>query len=151
MIAFTIPGQPQGKGRPRIGRVGLHARLFTPAKTVSYEGLVAHSASMAMAGRPMLDVAVAVRLWIDCQIPASWSHKKQRQALAGELYPATKPDIDNVVKAVFDGLNGTLWRDDVLVVDCRVRKRYAATPGVRVEVLAIDQALAERQPELAAV
>ena len=41
-----------------------------------------------------------------------------------------------MVKAIFDGLNGVLWRDDVLVVDLRVRKRYAATPCVRVEVWA---------------
>lgn len=149
-VSFTIPGPAIGKGRPRVGKIGGHARLFTPHKTVSYEGLVAHSAMVAMHGRPVFETALAVNLFLDCQVPASWSQKKQRQALAGELYPSTKPDIDNVVKAVFDGLNGVLWRDDVLVVECRVRKRYAATPCVRVEVWAIDQALAERQPELTA-
>lgn len=40
-INFHIPGQPVGKGRPRIGKVGAHARMFTPAKTVSYESTVA--------------------------------------------------------------------------------------------------------------
>ena len=30
-IHFHIPGQPAGKGRPRIGKVGAHARMFTPA------------------------------------------------------------------------------------------------------------------------
>ena len=149
-VSFTIPGPAIGKGRPRVGKIGGHARLFTPQKTVNYESLVAHSAMVAMDGRPMFDCAVMCTLMIECAIPASWSGKKQRQALAGELYPSTKPDIDNVVKAVFDGLNGVLWRDDVLVVECRVRKRYAATPCVRVEVWAIDQALAERQPELTA-
>jgi Holliday junction resolvase RusA-like endonuclease len=68
-------------------------------------------------------------------------------ALAGEVLPTTKPDADNVVKAVFDGLNGVLWRDDVLVVDLRVRKRYAATPCVRVEVWALDEPV---QREIAA-
>ena len=50
-IVFTVPGEPQGKGRPRIGRVGQHARMFTPAKTVAYEGLVALAAQEAMQGR----------------------------------------------------------------------------------------------------
>jgi len=63
------------------------------------------------------------------------------------VLPTTKPDADNVVKAVFDGLNGVLWRDDVLVVDLRVRKRYAATPCVRVEVWALDEPV---QREIAA-
>ncbi|MCR3862758.1 RusA family crossover junction endodeoxyribonuclease, partial [Pseudomonas aeruginosa] len=25
-VMFTVPGEPVGKGRPRIGRVGAHAR-----------------------------------------------------------------------------------------------------------------------------
>ncbi|HFX1196683.1 TPA: RusA family crossover junction endodeoxyribonuclease, partial [Pseudomonas aeruginosa] len=29
-VMFTVPGEPVGKGRPRIGRVGAHARMFTP-------------------------------------------------------------------------------------------------------------------------
>ena len=41
LISFTVPGNPQGKQRPRIGKVGPHARMFTPAKTVSYESTVA--------------------------------------------------------------------------------------------------------------
>lgn len=41
MIEFVVPGSPQGKGRPRIGRVAGHARMFTPPKTVAYEGSIA--------------------------------------------------------------------------------------------------------------
>lgn len=143
MIAFTIPGQPQGKGRPRIGKIGQHARMFTPAKTVAYEGLVAHAAQQALAGAGLMDGPVAVNLFLDCQVPASWSGKKQRAALAGEHWPTTKPDADNVVKAVFDGCNGVLWRDDVQVVQLRVVKRYAATPCVRCEAWSLVQPLAE--------
>lgn len=131
MIAFTVPGQPQGKGRPRVGKVGAHARLYTPAKTVQYESLVAHEAHCAMAGQPMLEGPVCVQLAIECQVPASWSQRKQAAALAGEVVPTTKPDIDNVVKAVFDGCNGVLWRDDVQVVNVSVSKRYSPTPRVR--------------------
>lgn len=138
-IAFVVPGAPQGKGRPRIGKIGPHARMFTPQKTVAYEGLIAHAAQTAMAGRPLLDGAVEVAMPIECAVPASWSQKKQRQALAGELLPTTKPDVDNVCKAVFDGLNGVLWRDDVLVVDLRVRKRYTAVPCVRVSVRPVSE------------
>ena len=134
VVMFTVPGQPIGKGRPRIGKVGQHARMFTPAKTASYEGLVAHAAQVAMAGRPLLEVPVTVAMRIECQVPASWSAKKQRMALAGEIRPGTKPDADNVIKAIFDGLNAVLWRDDALVCELHMRKLYAAVPCVRVEV-----------------
>ena len=134
MITFTVPGVPQGKGRPRVGTISGRARVFTPAKTVAYENLIAHAAQQAMAGRPLIDGPVSCAIAIDAPIPASWSKRKQAAALAGELMPTTKPDLDNVVKAIFDGLNNVLWRDDVLVVDLAVRKRYSATPCVRVEV-----------------
>lgn len=139
MITFIVPGAPTSKGRPKIVKIGGFSRMATPQKTVAYEGLVAHAAQQAMQGRPLFDAAVGVNLFIAAAVPPSWSGKKQRMALAGEVLPTTKPDADNVVKAIFDGLNGVLWRDDVLVVDLRVRKRYAATPCVRVEVWALGQ------------
>ena len=136
-VAFSVPGEPQGKGRARVGSINGHARMFTPAKTVAYEGLVAHAAQQALAGRPLLDGPLCCDLTIHCAVPQSWSGKKQRTALAGEVLPTTKPDADNVIKAIFDGCNGVLWRDDVLVVELAVRKRYAATPGVYVKVWAL--------------
>jgi Holliday junction resolvase RusA-like endonuclease len=134
VIAFTIPGEPQGKGRPRVGRIADHASMFTPAKTAAYEGLIAHAAQQAMAGAAPVECACAVQVSITVSVPRSWSKKKAAAALLGEVYPTTKPDTDNVVKAVFDGMNGVVWRDDVQAVDLAVRKRYGATPGVFVRV-----------------
>ena len=133
MLSFTVPGQPQGKGRARIGKVGPHARMFTPAKTVSYESLVSHAAHQAMGGGALIDQAVHVFMLITCQVPASWSKKKQASALLQQIRPTTKPDIDNVEKAIFDGCNGVVWRDDVCVVAVTKEKRYGATPSVFVK------------------
>ena len=134
MIEFTIPGEPQGKGRARVGTIGGHARMFTPAKTVAYEGLIAHAAALAMAGRPPLSEPVRLDVDIVCTVPASWSAKKRTQALAGAIRPAKKPDADNVVKAVCDGMNGVVWVDDVQAVEGGWRKVYGPTPGVSVRV-----------------
>ena len=136
-IEFFVPGQPQGKGRPRVGIAGPRgARLFTPPKTVAYEGLIALAAAQAMAGAPMFEGPVAAYIEIRCQIPASWSAKKREQALAGLIRPTTKPDADNVVKAAFDGCNGVTFRDDVQVVGLVVAKKYAETPGLFVRLQA---------------
>ncbi len=139
MIAFTIPGEPQGKGRARAAMRkknggGTYIAQITPDKTVAYEGLIAHAAQQAMAGAAPLDCPCAVQVSITVTVPASWSKKKQAAALLGEVLPTKKPDADNVVKAVFDGMNGVVWRDDVQAVDLAVRKRYGATPGVFVRV-----------------
>lgn len=146
-VTFTIPGPPQGKGRPRIGKVGAHARMFTPAKTVAYESMISVIAQTAMAGRPLLEGPVRLSLLLHCQIPASWSQKKQRLALEGGVYPTTKPDADNVLKAVCDGCNGVLWKDDVQAVDIVLTKRYAALPCVQVRVQPVEVAA---QQEMAA-
>ena len=134
MISFTVPGPVIGKGRPRVTTIGGFARMYTPKKTASYEGLVAQVAQAAMAGAPLLDGPVRVELMIRCAVPASWSQKKQRMALAGELIPTTKPDADNVLKAICDGCNGVVWRDDVQASDGAWRKRYSQTPGVVVTI-----------------
>lgn len=138
-VEFTVPGQPQGKGRPIAGRsFAGHTTLRTPEKTLAYEGLVAFYAQQAMAGRTLIEGPVCISMTLACQIPASWSGRKQRQAQAGEIRPTTKPDTDNTVKAVFDALNGVVWKDDVQVCELNVSKIYCPTPGVSVYVKAID-------------
>ena len=137
-IHFHIPGQPVGKGRPRIGRVAGHARMFTPEKTVSYESTVALFAAQAMAGRPLLTGPVNLQMRVDFAIPTSWSQKKQRQAEAGMVFPTVKPDADNVAKAICDAINGVVWKDDVQVVDLTVRKRYSMVPGVAVRIEPVE-------------
>jgi Holliday junction resolvase RusA-like endonuclease len=136
-ILIHIPGAPIGKQRPIAGRsFAGHTTLRTPKKTLNYEALVALAGQQAMAGRPLIETACEVEMHIAVPIPASWSKKKRAEALAWTLLPTTKPDIDNVEKAIFDGLNGVVWKDDVQVVSVTKRKRYSDTPGVAVTVRA---------------
>lgn len=134
MIELIVPGVPVGKGRPRAATRGKHVTLYTPEKTATYEGTVALAGHQAMAGRVPLAGPVSVTMGIYLPVPASWSQKKQQAALRGQELPAKKPDSDNVVKAVFDALNGVVWVDDVQVVDLVLRKRYAEIPGVHMVV-----------------
>ena len=147
-IAFTVPGEPQGKGRARVGTIGGHARMFTPAKTVAYEGLIAHAAQQAMRGAPPLECDCRLEVDIVCSVPASWSNRKRQQALAGFIRPAKKPDADNVVKAVCDGMNGVVWKDDVQAIEGSWRKTYGHTPGLHVRV-AVVPGISAMQAELA--
>lgn len=137
-VTFVVPGNPQGKGRPRVGKVGNHARMFTPAKTVNYENLISLVAQEAMQGRALITGPVLCELDITVAIPQSWSKKRKLMALQGEIFPTTKPDKDNVIKAVYDGINGIVWKDDVQAVDGYQRKRYGEVPGVKVRIVPLD-------------
>ena len=137
-VAFTVPGEPQGKGRARVGTIAGHARMFTPAKTVAYEGLIAMAARDAMGRTLPFDGACVVEVDAVFAVPQSWSKKKRAEALAGVLRPTKKPDGDNVLKAVCDGINGIVWADDAQAVDQRIRKVYGERAELRVRVAGVD-------------
>ena len=138
-VEFKVPGEPQGKGRARIGKIGNHARMFTPAKTVAYEGLIALAAQDVMQGRALIEGPVLIELRIFHAVPQSKSKKWKAEALAG-LQPCTKkPDVDNCLKAVCDALNGVVFKDDVQVTDGVFRRRWSETPGVHVRIVPLCQ------------
>lgn len=125
-ITIVIPGPPVGKGRPKFARRGKFVTAYTPEKTASYENLVRLAAAQAMNGRMPIAGPVAVELCLYVQPPASWSNKKQLAAVSGEIMPTSKPDIDNVLKGVADACNEVVWKDDKQIVECVIRKAYAA-------------------------
>jgi len=133
-LAFTIPGDPRGKGRPRATTIGGHARMFTDSMTASYENLVKLAASHALGDRDPFDCPLTVIVTVRMTPASSHSVKKRAAMLSGEMAPTKLPDLDNVVKAVLDGCNKVAFRDDALVVSLIARKQYAATPGVDVEI-----------------
>ncbi|AZD84991.1 Phage Holliday junction resolvase [Pseudomonas chlororaphis subsp. aureofaciens] len=134
-ISFIVPGEPQGKGRARIGKVGNFARMYTPAKTVAYEGVIALAAQEAMQGRELFTGSVLIELRILHGMPQSMSKKRKALALAGKIGCRKKPDVDNVLKAVCDACNGVVWKDDVQATDGMFRRRWSETPGVHVRIV----------------
>lgn len=134
-LHFDIPGPPVAKARARAALVGGRARMYTPAKTEHYESRVALFASQAMAGRPALQGAVALSVIAYFPIPASWPKRRQAAARAGVELHTSRPDLDNVLKAIKDGCNGIVWKDDSQVAVLReCRKAYSDTPRVVVFV-----------------
>ena len=136
-VSFVVPGMPVGKGRPKFARRGNFTVAYTPEKTASYENLVKVKAEEAMRGRILIDGPVSVDIELYVTPPASWSLKKQRVALLGESFPTSKPDLDNVIKGLFDACNDIVWKDDKQVVSLMVTKRFAETPCARMRVVAL--------------
>lgn len=133
-LEITIPGQPQGKGRARFAKRGAFMRAYTPAKTVAYEGLIALAGQQAMQGRERFVGPVELRIEAMFAIPASWPRKRREAA----LWHTGRPDGDNILKAVGDGLNGIAWNDDAQVARCSITKVYGDTPGLKVLVAPLE-------------
>lgn len=70
------------------------------------------------------DVYVGVSVGALFPVPKSWTRTKREQVRAGTIRPMVKPDVDNILKAVLDGLNGVAYEDDKQVVTARASKAY---------------------------
>lgn len=138
MIAsFIISGVPVAKGRPRITTRGGFARAYTPEKTRTFEAMVAEQARAAIGPIDPYKGAVEVEAHFSLPIPKSWRKSERMAAIVGTLRPQGRPDIDNYLKALADGLNGIVYADDSQIVSARVTKRYGDVPGVAVTVRAV--------------
>jgi Holliday junction resolvase RusA-like endonuclease len=130
---FEIPGDPQGKGRPRYSRV---KKPYTPEKTREYERAVADCYTVKYGGIKLLG-PLAVKIIAYSSIPKSTSKKKRLEMLNGTIKNTKKPDVDNIAKIILDGLNGVAYEDDKQVCSLTVEKFFDERPRVCVEITAI--------------
>lgn len=137
-VTIEMAGMPRGKGAGRAFSTAKGIRVRTPEKTRHYEDQLGVAGAAAMADAPPVDDAVCVIVEVRFPIPPSWSDKKKRAALGGALRPAIKPDCDNLMKSVGDGLNQIVWRDDKQIVEATVRKVYSTHPGLTIICTTID-------------
>lgn len=113
MISLRINLIPQPKQRPRVAR----GRAYTPKATAEYESAISEAAShlTPLEGPLSLEVVfVFPRL------------KATPKREAGRLLKATRPDLDNLLKALKDGLQGHAFNDDAQITDVIASKQYAA-------------------------
>ena len=133
-LCIELLGEAVAQGRPRMTTINGHPRAYDPAKSRTYKATLALLASQAMRERK-LDLctdAVALTVIQLKAIPKSMTKKKRQDAMFGTLRPTTKPDLDNVIKAVMDAFKMVVWRDDSQVVDIRASKFYADAPLIRI-------------------
>lgn len=128
---FIIPGEPQGKARPRFTKKG---GAYTPQKTRDYEALVRACYIKHHHGKPQLQGSISANICAYMPIPKSTSKKRREDMLSGRIKPIVKPDLDNIVKAVLDSLNGVAYKDDSSVTNIISCKIYSDNPRVEVDL-----------------
>ena len=118
----------------RCGNDSLKALFSTqyPDKdTVQYENLVAMAATEARekAGCGLLTGAVILSARFYFAIPVSRAKKLKE----GDVH-TQRPDLDNALKSVEDGLNKVLWNDDSQVYKIDAGKFWGEIPRAEVTV-----------------
>ena len=110
--AITVNGNPIPKGRPKF----YNGHAVTPEATRDYEALVKQAASICWQGEPTTEpVRVELLFWRSNKI---------------------RCDLDNLVKAVLDALNGVVWEDDGQIIQLVAYKNYNKDrPRVEIKVV----------------
>jgi len=109
------------------GRAGLK----DPETSRDWKNYVRLCVAQDFPGAPLRE-PVALDLVFYLPIPKGFSRKRRKAAIAGELLPTGRPDIDNLAKAVLDALLGVAIEDDRLVVALSAAKLYGPVPGVQI-------------------
>ena len=128
-LSITIIPKP--KERPRAAMIGGHARIFTPKTTEAYEKEI-RAAWIRANGEKPEEGPLRARIYFGLPIPKSETKANKLLMVLRKVFPIKRPDLDNLVKAVLDALNGVAYKDDSQIVTVLSKKNYSEAPYVRV-------------------
>lgn len=117
-ISFTVPGQPIAKARPRFGK----GKVYTAPSTKSFEHAVGVYASMVC--KKPLEGAVSLSIIFCMKAPKSGK----------EGWHISRPDLTNLIKAIEDGMNGIVFKDDAQIAQITCSKVYSNKPETSIVV-----------------
>lgn len=121
------------------GAAALARRICTPETSTGVTGAKELLSGGAEPAPAPTREAVAVALRFGLPRPKGhWGTGRNADRLkpSAPAWPATKPDVDKLERAVLDALTGVLWADDSQVVVLSADKVYAPTPMTLVTVQA---------------
>jgi Holliday junction resolvase RusA-like endonuclease len=122
MIEFFVDGTPVPKGRPIASTFGGRVSMRTPEKTKAYEHVIGWNFRQNFPDHDIIRGPVSVEV-VAFYFPPKANQKKKLALMP--MPKTTTPDLDNVVKAVLDGLNKIAYVDDSLVYETRSVKLYS--------------------------
>ena len=154
-IELTIPGKPAAKARAKFRAVHtgefeynkhagrkqekVHVIPHTPEDSAKFENLVRLAYVEVCRDVPPTDGFVILDVWAYFQAPKSLRVADRALAQEGLLPHGKKPDGDNVLKAIKDGLRSVAYQDDRQVFDARVMKSYSIRPRTEVTITILTQ------------
>lgn len=134
-VALMIPMAGIPCQRPRSTVVNGYAHVYVPQKTKDFEKKIGEHYREATGGyRYPDDAALIVTITFSYKPPRSISKVKAKKMIDGEINYLKKPDLDNLAKAVLDGLNGIAFKDDAQIVRLNVSKEYGREDRIFISI-----------------
>lgn len=122
-LCFEAPMEPMGWSR--AGHNGRSRRFYTRAELRAYKTALGLCARSAMTRAGLAPAEGALRVDIEAWFELPKSRHRKREPVPHQPH-TSKPDKDNVEKAVLDALTGIAWKDDAAVAQGETSKWWAA-------------------------
>ena len=140
-LELVVPGNPKALKRHRSYQKGKFIGQYDPSQNDKADFL-----ALAMKNRPNLpyDKALLVEYIFKFSRPKNHYRTGANQHLLKEsapYYHSSAPDVDNLEKFVNDALNGVYWKDDRIISETHVVKKYSNFPAItiRIKVLPVTE------------
>jgi Holliday junction resolvase RusA-like endonuclease len=119
LTQIIIDGKPNAKERPYFSTKNGKVRVFTPSKTSNFENYVKQVASPFFHYPIQGPIELSIKFFLPRPKYLIWKTKPMPF-----VYSDKRPDIDNLVKSVVDGLKGIAFHDDAQISMLLVTKGY---------------------------
>ena len=115
--SFIVEGAPVAMGRPRFMKTG---RVYTPQKTRDAVNNISSHAQSIIRER-MIETPI--------HLDVVFLHPRPKRLKKGpRVLKTTRPDLDNLIKTVKDGITSAgIWKDDSFVVKITALDFYASS------------------------
>jgi len=141
-IRIHVRGEPIAQPRPRVVNIGGRARAISaPRKhpVNDWKRRIMVALATQFDGEP-LDGP----LTLDCTFlmprPKRLYRKKDPSS---KVWHISRPDLDNIIKAVKDALTGIVWRDDSQICELNIRKWHHEKEGHPAAILEVRRCLSD--------
>jgi Holliday junction resolvase RusA-like endonuclease len=149
VLTFTVLGKPQTSGSKRSFRhkhTGKQVTIPASDEQVNWQNRVADKGREVYDG-PLLDVPLAIEFTFfrpRNQGDFGTGRNAGTVKASAPAYPATRPDLLKLARAVEDALSGIVYRDDAQIVQENLRKDYGEPERVEVIICTLERSYAER-------
>lgn len=128
MVKIEIQGDPIPKYRPRFTTCGRFVKVYDSQDKIKNKTKLEIIEQLKFKKPDLFDSPVNVRCVFHMPRPkshyGSGKNKESLKKLAIYEKHIKKPDVDNLVKFIFDCMTGIVWKDDSQVVWCDAVKKY---------------------------
>lgn len=131
MKVYTIPEAPIPLARPRVTKW----TTYDPQKDIkaTHRSILRSQRGLKY---PSSDTSLSITITFFMPIPESLS-KKKKHALIKQRH-TKRPDIDNLIKYVFDVAQGILFKDDAAISTITAYKVYDTNPRTEFIIMEIQ-------------